>query len=128
MCLESKPRGNCIVDAKSIIDSGILVSNGELGADLEAFVAWYDTHVPSSKAGWIPIVLALILIGCAVEITVKIHLLSRVVFVYIFALPDDIVNAILDAVYSSSDWLFADSDGVSQSPPQQQPAALVIVG
>jgi hypothetical protein len=50
---------------------------------------------------------------------VEIQLLTRVVLVDIDAITIDRVNRVFNAIDSSSDWLFSNTDGVTETPAEE---------
>lgn len=96
MGLESKPWSSVPITAILIVDSVILASNSKLRAYGDALVIWDLGHVPRRIACWIAIVAALLPVLSAVEVSVEVQFLSRVVLIDQFSATLEVVDAVLD--------------------------------
>jgi len=113
MRVKRDPRSNTVLTAERIVHRGVLVSDCEVGARLEALIIWYFTHIPRSQAAWISVITARDVALRAIEIAMVVQLLARVVFLDGLAAPFDIVDTVFDAVDGAGDGLLGDTDAVA---------------
>ena len=109
-----------------------VLAQGELGPDISIEVG-NDISIPSRETFGIskiaPLIRGLILkeFAARAEVPKKIHLLARVVLVDILAIPGELISRVLDAIETSTDGLFIDTDIVTQAPSEQLAVSVEVV-
>lgn len=119
MGLEGQTRCDPVFSAEGIIDRGVLIPNGDLCAHLDVFVVRNFAHVPSRETSWIAVVAALLVRFCAIEVTVEVHLLTRIVLMDALTRAIEIIDAIFDRVDGTCNGFFGHTNGVAEAPPKE---------
>jgi hypothetical protein len=98
-----------------------------LRSDRQILVVGDFGNIPSREAVWITIALALGRILGAVEISMEVHLLARVVLMDILAIPGDLVCRVLYAVDAASDRVLSNANRISQPPTEAKAGCVELV-
>lgn len=114
-----KSGGYTLFLAKGVVDGSVLISDSKLRANF-AFKVWDFSSIPRSEAQRVAVVFAQHRIVRVVEGAMVVHLLAGIVFVNCLAVSLNVVDTVLQRVYSPCDRLFTHALGVPQSPSQQQ--------
>merc|ERR1712093_449292 len=115
MRLERQTRGNPL-RTEAIIHSGILVAR-ELRTNSK-IIRIRDTGIPQRIAQRISVIASLVLCR-SVEEAVVVHFFAGVGLVDIDIVAFELVDGVLDRVYSSCERLLCYADGVAQTPAEK---------
>ena len=99
--------------AVGVVVGGVHVAHLEGAADGQVGVFRQVGGDPGGEAVRVTVVAALWRVGGAVEVAVKVHLFAGVVFVHVFAIAHDLVDAVFHAVDASGHGVLGDADTVT---------------